>query len=72
MRTALKLSIAALAASALLAPTAVAADTETDPVEICYVTLHVHTYPDVIIEPPYYGAEIGDYHVHQNCVYIQK
>ena len=36
--------------------------------QVCYTTVHPHTYPGVINDPQNgIGVETGEYHLHTNC-----
>ena len=62
------LSMAALTGFVL--PGAAPALAQDGGVQVCYVEIHVHTYPRVYWENDRIGVEIGDYHPHQNCIII--
>lgn len=59
-----------LAAFALPGTPAFAADGDSEPIEVCYVVIHIHVFPAVDLTPPTIGVETGEYHPHQNCVVI--
>ena len=66
-----KFAVIAAAAIAMIVPTAGAASAgELEGTELCYVVLVVDKNPGVILENGRVGVETGEYHVEQNCVYI--
>ena len=68
MRKSRRFAVAAAAAIAMIVPTAGAA--MADPIQLCYVELVVDKSPAVWAGPGGAGVETGEYHVEQNCVYI--
>lgn len=58
-----------LALAAVVLPGTAAFADDADPVEVCYVTIHIHTYPGIYYPNPI-GVETGEYHPHQNCIVI--
>lgn len=64
----IRVVLASAAALATIVP--VAGPAAADPVELCYVEVVVDKQPRVWAGPGGAGAETGEYHLEQNCVYI--